>query len=365
MLTPAATAWSAAVRITWDQYSSWPRLIRHLWLVSSAGLLVQVDVRRVGDVEPEALGQEEERELVPDEVGRAPGRPVVRAVERHHPRARRRRAGADVEGTPAPRVVGLRRGDRVDHAERSVAGVVTHDQRHVAVGTLVEIAHHLEEVVTRRPVRRDGHRERRLPVALDHERGGRHRRGRLRLSRQCRRRPDQPAARAPVIPGAVELDVVRERPGVDVQRHLLALGRADVVAVGVEHAGVGHHPVERPGARVLLHHPVGDGDGDPAREGDRVDPRRPGRPPRARGAPCLSGRALLLVPQCGRTNGKGARVHARRPQKAPAIDGRPAFHRLLGWHLRDNGIIRDIGITRHRATIPSGSRRELDGSPAN
>ena len=41
-------------------------------------------------------------------------------------------------------------------------------------------------------------------------------------------------------------------------------------------------------------------------------------------------------------------------QKAPAIDGRGAFHRLLRWRLGD------IGITRHRATIPSGPRRELD-----
>ena len=259
-------------------------------------LLVQVDVRRVGDVESEALGQEEEGELVADEIGRSPGRPVVGTVIRHHSRARRRRARADVERAPAPRVVRLRRGDRAHDHERRVAGVVAHDEWHVAVGAPGDLAHHLEEVVARRPVRRDGHREGRLPTALDHVRRRRHRGGRLRLPRQSRRGPDQSAARAPVVPGPVELDVIGERPGVDGERHLFSLGGAHMVAVAVEHAGVGHHPIERPGSRVLLHHPVGDRNGDTVQQGDLLHARgacsraRPGGTVRVLGLP------LLLLP---------------------------------------------------------------------
>ena len=259
-------------------------------------LLVQVDVRRVGDVQPEALGQEEEGELVADEIGRSPGRPVVRTVIRHHSRACGRRARADVERAPAPRVVRLRGGDSAHDHEGRMTGVVAHDERHVAVGAPGDLAHDLEEVVARRPVRRDGHREGRLPVALDHVRRRRHRRGRLSSARECGRGPDQSAARTPVVAGPVELDVIGERPGVNVERDLFALGGADMVAVAVQHAGVGHHPIERPRSRVLLHHPVGDRNGHPVQQGARVHAPGVGTRARTDGPVRVFGLALLLFP---------------------------------------------------------------------
>ena len=160
-------------------------------------LRVQVEVGRVRDVETEALGQEEKGELVPDEVGGAPGGPVIGDGRTTPPASGWPPRRGPRRGSGRPGVVRLRGGDRAHNHEGGVAGVVTHDQRHVAVGAPGEVADDLEEVVARRPVRRNGHREGRLPVALDHVRPGRHRRGRLRLPGQV---DDVQTSRPPVPP---------------------------------------------------------------------------------------------------------------------------------------------------------------------
>ena len=116
------------------------------------------------------------------------------------------------------------------------------------------------------------------------------------------------------------------RPRIDEQPHLFALRGAHVVAVAVQHAGVGDHPVERPGSRVLLHHPVGDGNGDPAGQGDRVDRRGGCRRAGARGVPRRWVFAFLWC-VCRSAAAPTAKVPEYIPaaaQKTAAIDGRLA-----------------------------------------
>ncbi len=239
---------------------------------------VQVDIRPIGHVEPQALHLVQERELVAEEVGGALP-PVLRVgpVKRDDPRAVRevaaaRGGGAVVEAVVRPQVVGLPGRHAVLEHVGGRAGVVADAQRDVllgGVGLTGPVAHQLEQVVAGRPGL--GHLDRgaRAPPALDHVHPGGERGLGLRCGLDAVGPRDQPASEPLVVAHPVGLDVERRRRRIDEDDDVVArLGAhlAGVALDGVRGLDARHHPVEgaRPG--VLLDEPLGPRDDDAARQ---------------------------------------------------------------------------------------------------